>query len=557
MINLDIMKTRPLTYLVKASLLSLIIGLAAVSCTDAHKIGDAFYGEDEPSITGYMELATDLEQDTAFGKFLKIAEVANLNSTLRGFNPKGTNYTLLLPTNKAVDNFIATNPDYSSFKQLTDSVDFCRSICRYHVIMSKIERKDFGFGALGDSTASGDFLTVGFESVNGGVNNAIVINNTAEVIRFDEETSNGVIHIVDAVLEPNVYTSYQWLTIRPDLSIFTEALEKTGLADTLNTAFRKNSTGSTRLRNLYTLVVEPDSVFNKRGINTFDDLVERYSTTDDLTDKDNGLYQFIAYHIIEANFYLNDVTTDLQSYNTYSILPMSIVSDQSYKKFSIPGIKINKGIDPIDTVIISGDSVVLNYVPVLLQESNQTSINGAIHFITELLEMRLITASDKNIYPRDMDPLFNELWNKYGKSQTTFIEEYENPDAFEKISWGGTPIMEYWIWRETQWFSESIYLNGFFDFEFTTPRILPGNYNMVLYVHRQNTRKYGEKAIIQTYVDNVPTGGPINLSDSNNPGGRWSRVASVEFDSYQEHKINIKAQIGGSMILYRVQFAKR
>ena len=125
-------------------------------------------------------------------------ELGNLLTTLCGYNPYGEGYTLFLPTNEAVDHFIDQGNSYKSFDELLEDTIFLQELSRYHVVNRKIHTNDFPFGALNDTTLSGDWLTIGF--FTDGDNALIKVNNTVPIIRANLDLVNGYIHVISSVL---------------------------------------------------------------------------------------------------------------------------------------------------------------------------------------------------------------------------------------------------------------------------------------------------------------------------------------------------------------------
>ena len=87
-----------------------------------------------------------------------------LRDPLSAYNPFGNGFTLFLPTDEAFDRYIQNNPNYNSFEELVNDKDFVRILGRYHLVNTGLETNEFPYGALPDTTATGDLLTIGFSS---------------------------------------------------------------------------------------------------------------------------------------------------------------------------------------------------------------------------------------------------------------------------------------------------------------------------------------------------------------------------------------------------------
>lgn len=124
-----------------------------------------------------------------------LTKYPDLVSTLQG---SGT-FTVFAPTNKAFADLL-TATGQSSLDDLSE--DVLKDVLSYHVLTSAVvESSKLVNGDV--ASASGENITV---NITGGVK----LNNASNVISADIKASNGVVHVVDAVLIPP--------TIRPIIS---------------------------------------------------------------------------------------------------------------------------------------------------------------------------------------------------------------------------------------------------------------------------------------------------------------------------------------------------
>ena len=294
-------------------LLWLILLLLSSSCKQELTIKPFYEGIYEGRNESISEYVLSKDDFSMFGELLI---EGSLDQTLTAYNPHGNDYTLFLPTNEAIESYINSLDKYASFQDLLDDHEFVNILVRYHVVNRAIQKNDFPYGALADTTLSGDQLTVGFI---GGLDSVILrVNNEASIIQHDIELINGYIHVIDHVLSPVIRSSYEWLSDHEEYSIFTEALEATGLRDTF--IIEDDINGIKYTSN--TLLIESNEVYNKYGISTLDDLKEKYGEGDqNYTSNTNGLYQFIAYHILEGKQFLNNFEGSLdESCNKISLI---------------------------------------------------------------------------------------------------------------------------------------------------------------------------------------------------------------------------------------------
>ncbi len=119
-------------------------------------------------------------------------------------------YTLFLPDNDAIQQFIDESDQFSTLDELLNDAEYVSIISRYHAVNMSINSNDFPFGALPAQTLSDDYLTVSFVIETD--TSYYKINNQAAVIRPNIELSNGIIHLIGTMLTPITYTTYDWLS---------------------------------------------------------------------------------------------------------------------------------------------------------------------------------------------------------------------------------------------------------------------------------------------------------------------------------------------------------
>jgi len=122
----------------------------------------------------------------AFSTLVKAVQAAGLVETLKGPGP----FTVFAPT----DDAFAKLPAGTLDAVLADKAKLT-AILTYHVVPGKVLAKDVvGLNGKSVKTVQGGMLKVDTTS-------GVKIGN-ATVVKADVETSNGVIHVIDAVLLP-------------------------------------------------------------------------------------------------------------------------------------------------------------------------------------------------------------------------------------------------------------------------------------------------------------------------------------------------------------------
>jgi len=494
-------------------------------------IETGFFDENVLSIATFLE-----NNQEEYARYWEIIQTTGLFHTLNAYNPNGDGFTLFLPTDDAFDRYIEQNEKYNSFEELLADFDFLWILSRYHLVNRMFLSNEFPYGALPDSTSTGDYLTIGIEVK--GDSSHYTVNNVAPLKELDIETTNGYVQVISEVLEPISYNSYEWLKYVEGYSILASAFEYTGLKDTMD-IYKTSSTGEL-VKNAYTVLVEHDSIFHRNGIYTFDDLVDRYHTPGyELDDPDGGLYQFAAYHLLEGSYFL-DAFEGSSNYNSYAVYPVAVSAGLD--------IKINTGVDSFRIEISGTDTTLINYIGVYYQESNVNTKNGPIHFVDEIMELYQPGRSD--MYFQFMeDPKILEA----SKNQGTY--EFVDKELFELIGWDGTEALIYEKGSQSNNRARSgdyIELKGKTTFEYSMPKIMPGRYSVII-----RADAYGnDNATIQVRIDGKRVGGNINLTSGGNNTNPFSEftLGIIEFTSYQGHLFETNALIPGSMKLDYVRF---
>ncbi len=126
-----------------------------------------------------------------FSTLVAAVQAAGLEDTLRGDGP----FTVFAPTDAA----FAALPA-GTLESLLADPDTLADILLYHVVAGEVLAADV-VGLTSATAANGD--TIEIEVVDGGV----VLNGSANVVATDILATNGVIHVIDAVILPPADTA--------------------------------------------------------------------------------------------------------------------------------------------------------------------------------------------------------------------------------------------------------------------------------------------------------------------------------------------------------------
>jgi len=479
-----------------------------------------------------------VENEANFSSFLKILEAGRIAKTLSAYNPKGSGYTLFLPTNEAINTFIDNSNAYSSLNDVLSASQFVFEFARYHVVPEYIPTDNFPFGALQENNLSGDRLMVNF--IIGSDSSYYKINNYATIIKRDIKLSNGCIHVIGEALAPITYTNYDWLGQNPDLSIFRSLIYTTGLDAVIDVKTEDNWGYYYQS----TLLVEPDSIYHKNNVFSLEDLIAVISPdNEDYTNEYNRLYYYAAYHILEGAWSLNDfVINPPDQYATYIGAPIFI---DGYGK----EIKINPGQEIYSIVIDQGDTNIIDYVEFLYDGCNVATRNGVVHFVNQLLNTQLPPGIPPGLPPRPswFFQFFEEpLLFEYSKREAEYL--IEDTTWLNVITWSGTDL--YYIksnYEECQaWNEDFLLMNGDFYISYSLRAIEPGKYSVYL-----GAEAYSEdNAMVRVYLDGTNIGDVIDLKSG---GSEWDPFIQIElgeinFLNYEDHTIEIESSAPGRFL---------
>ena len=262
-------------------LFSFAVNSLLISCQEEDGI-EVFFEEDELLISAYLEQHSEKYSST----LIRVLEMTNLKTTLNAYG----HYTFFAPDDDAFNEFLAQQGK-SSLEEFDPA--YLTTLVKYHLLDIEIESAYFRDGVIQDTTYSGDHLVVTFSA--GGLETIMV--NDANIAERDIHVENGIIHRIDGVLEPIIGSVVDRIKEFEGYQIFSEALEISGLSDTLD-IIRIDLNDDIFIRSRFTVFVESDEVYKQEGINTASDLVAKYSNTGDPTSRDDGFYQYMAYHVV-------------------------------------------------------------------------------------------------------------------------------------------------------------------------------------------------------------------------------------------------------------------
>ena len=448
-----------------------------------------------------MVISQYIESNPDFSEFNEILEVTGLKSILSVRGP----YTLFLPSNSQMKDYYKLKglKSYNEF-----SIDILRELVLNHIIQRLVETNEIGLGAINEPNAIGDYIATEFKG------SEIILNKYSKIIKHDILTANGIIHLIDKVLDPVTKNVFDVLADNKAYSIFTAGLKLTKLSDTLQTIYFPF--GSKTARSWFTILAVADTTFYRFGIFTIEKLVARFTQNSDASNNDNGFYRYMEYHCLAETYYLNQLNTKL-----YPVLShdnnILITVDNDYKI----NLKDNN-----------------NYTKFVIEHCNIPAKNGTIHTINDLLPV---------VLPRPTTIEW-EVTDHFDLKQGDYYKKYyqrffDGQNTFANIKWGGDYLLYFYNIKEPPINNDCLMMDGWWWIEVTTPKIMKGKYKV-----SGNTGSGSNKSIIDVIVDGEYIVYGLKLQ----PNATF--FGDFEWTKTETHKVKLVARSAGLFMWDAITF---
>lgn len=314
---------------------TLAIFILLSACID--EPGPIIYEDDEMTIARSLE---DKQEYSELLAALKRTQYFNILA-LQG------SFTLLVADNDAFTAYY-DKIGVSGLNQLSD--EEVKNLVETHIFTRTILSIDFKAGRM---PPSANKATLVMSFTDEGIKSAKI--NGIGISEFDLLRTNGVMYKVNEVISPPDKTIAEKIAESPEYSILYEALVATGVIDSINVK-------SEASRNRYTVFVESNEALANEGINSYEDLKNKYSDTDDITQPEDKFNQYIRYHIVDGDYTIVEFQSNL--YLTLLNYPVKIdVSNE---------LKINLSVD---------ESGVETYATINIDNIDFSLWNGFLHEI--------------------------------------------------------------------------------------------------------------------------------------------------------------------------------
>ena len=573
-------------------------------------------------------LVSDFLEDNSevFSDFIFILKRSGHWSLMSAY---GT-YTCFAPTNEAVERFLVaqdsiwrasllpgaereiwTGVTSPVLEELSDSM--CRVIAGSHLLGSIVLTTNMEGDVLPEKNFNDRYLTLRYD-VDENLHSMLFVNG-AQILVGDEEVENGVVHTMGAVLNPSTNTLPTQISDIPFLTIFSDALKVTGLADKMEKYIDEDYECPGELYPVhryfgYTAFCEPDELFASYGIHNINELYahckEWYpnATDPDYTSPDNALWQFMAYHLLDrkliysrAVFHNMVISRDGALFRSEVGMAKTADRDEFLETMQGTMIKLTRPLS-IDTygteLLLNFSHSQINYsdiwhctagyhdTPVNVHVKNpldvladpesypgydQDALNGSILLIDDVLlydEDVMAGSVLKQIIRLDVASLFPELTNnsiRWGYNPNYHRAGYYNVTYLPKgycdglIYYTENPGFRYLGESDNSclYQSDEFVSNNEHEYSMRLPHVPAGTYEIRMCYAAHPTR-----GVAQFFFDDVATGIPLNLAlTADDPLMGWIADAETEDNGVANDKqMKNRGFLKGSTTFYGMQHSK-
>ena len=318
-----------------------------IACTE--EIDDSNFAiKTHQTAADYIDTNEDLSMISTLLKRVRLGDIEGASTLYNVLTARG-NYTLFLPTNSAVQQFMDEN-EIASIENFNDEQ---AGLITKSCIIDNDEDPAYETADLPvKGSLSLPNLNDRLLSCHLNEDAEYIINGNSKITDEDHEVSNGFIHIVDHVIAPSALTLDKQIATADNMKVFSYLLQKTTWCDSLLENLDKSYEDPNRVLKEkhgqfvyynarhryigYTALIEPDSIYekaldfkvqldNEGNLTNGEEILQKvtqkaqevYGTkaTEDLSHPDNAVNQFVAYHLLEGKMPFNRLIYHYNEYN--------------------------------------------------------------------------------------------------------------------------------------------------------------------------------------------------------------------------------------------------
>lgn len=241
-----------------------------------------------------------LAERAEFSEWCKLIDQAGMRET---FRLSTTPMTCFVVQNEVLLGYLRSKyENFTTIEDLDPSV--AQTLVKYHTLPNvTLTLASFRNGRLADSTATGDYLAC-LLSTDGG---SIYLNRESKIIDYDKELVNGILHVLDGVIDPVVNTLEDYLEANAERYSFMKALVDACPDSTKALLSQLMDDEVEGMKCRRTLFLVPDQMYKDAGIATVEQLKSEAGITDETT-----LDQYVRYHILKREMYGKDIIERLE-----------------------------------------------------------------------------------------------------------------------------------------------------------------------------------------------------------------------------------------------------
>ena len=305
-------------------------------------------------------VASDLAENPDYSEFVKVLQRAGIWNDLSTYG----NNTCFAPNNDAIARFLEEREQFAR-KQGIDATyltvddlpkEDCDTLAWTHLLDITCYIGDLTPGLLPKVNLNDRFLILTMDSTHVEQEGESMVAlqrrlNNAVIVAKDDSCENGVVHFIDRCIDFGGNYVYDLVDNDPRTLLFSQALKDCGFHTILSEWYDYTYTigedsvrGSVKLtqagnewtlhywekrKTCFTLLVPTDSIFNKHGIFTVDDMFNyakniynEYNDVDsimsDRSNPKNPLFRFLSYHILPFLMDLSRINGRFEVMETHS-----------------------------------------------------------------------------------------------------------------------------------------------------------------------------------------------------------------------------------------------
>jgi len=501
-------------HIVKNIALLLAIATALIACNSDDIKDEAMYTFTGETVASFCQNTPELSD------FYRMLEATNTASLLSIYG----HFTCFPPTNDAIAQWLMGRGQTWDDLTLEDmqKVVYSSTIRNnsQEFLTTDFTNNATSLLSMQDRTIQISFVT------NSLGQRQIVVNSAATIVSADNEVHNGVVHVVDHVIEPSEETFLQRLRQYEAFRIFARAFEASGFNDRMSDLYDPDYTGPAdydsedpsqghyeHCKLGWTVFAETDDVLRQAGLSI--------AGTDTLAALEQfALNRFVAYHILNRQ-----MNTGSMVYTGFACAPTYRSKAYEYYETMLTYRMMEVKAGPEINRQRNGQSVRLDE-----SASNIETMNGYIHTLQNLLVYDEEVMTSDVLHKRirfDFYAVAPQLTNNHIRWNWDYLSSARAfPQDFcgDYFTYNTGSALTLWAsdgWTNYQ--SDEMLIAGpMYDFTLRMLPVPPGNYEIRLGYRAENWR-----GIAQLFIDGQIAGIPVDLTIGYNGAENDPRIGYV------------------------------